>query len=70
MTFGAALDYCDNLTEGGNEDWILPNYEDLMHAIGGGVSIASRNNNKLWTTTQLPDYNRAHHVFLCKYNWG
>ena len=44
MTFGAALDYCDNLTEGGNEDWILPNYEDLMHAIGGGVSISSRNN--------------------------
>ena len=63
MNFGAALDYCDNLTEGGNEDWILPNYEDLMHAIGGGVSISSRNNNKLWTTTQLQDYNRVHHVF-------
>ena len=55
MNFGAALDYCDNLTEGGNEDWILPNYEDLMHAIGGGVSISYRNNNLLWTSTKYND---------------
>jgi len=66
MTFGAALDYCDNLIEGGNEDWILPNYEDLMHAIGGGVSIASRNNNLIWTTTKYNDL--SNHVNVTNTN--
>ena len=51
MNFGAALDYCDNLIEGGNEDWIIPNWEDLTYAIGGLINIPTRNNKKLWTST-------------------
>ena len=56
MQMGDALIYCDSLQEGGYDNWVVPNWEELMFAIGGGIPfVGTRSSNKLWTSTFSPD---------------
>ena len=43
-TFRQALNYCQNLTEGGHSDWRLPEVQEVFRLVGqGGVVIANPN---------------------------
>ena len=53
LTFHEALLYCDSLTEGGYDDWVIPTFDDIMWASGGGLSIPdSRTPDPLWTSSK------------------
>ena len=54
MSYISASFYCSNLIESGYDDWILPNYEQISYAIGGGcVFNDNRTGYSLWTRTPL-----------------
>ncbi len=50
MTFGDALRYCKALTEGGNSDWRLPDFDELTYALSqGGLTVSSdASTNYVW----------------------
>ena len=52
MSYISASIYCSNLVESGYDDWILPNYEQISYAIGGGcIFNDNRTGHSLWTRT-------------------
>jgi hypothetical protein len=53
MTFAVAMLYCDNLSELGYSDWMLPTLEQISFAASGGsVFNDLRNDSQIWTRTQ------------------
>ena len=52
MNLGAAMLYCDSLTEGGYDHWVVPTIEEIMYVAGGGGLVAgTRTSDGLWTST-------------------
>jgi hypothetical protein len=54
MNFGSAIRYCRNLTEGGNSDWKLPTFQELIEVIskGGNTVPNDSSSSYLWLAEQ------------------
>ena len=53
MNMGAAMLYCDNLTEDGYNNWIVPTLEELMYVAGGGGEVPGTRTSD-WLSTITP----------------
>jgi hypothetical protein len=52
MRFGNCQIYCENLSESGHNDWIIPTIDQLTYASSGGCVIAGgRSDNWFWSRT-------------------
>ena len=50
ITLGDAILYCDNLSESGYNDWVMPNIDQLSYAISGGCIITdNRTTEWIWS---------------------
>jgi hypothetical protein len=54
-TFSDAVNYCDNLVEGGFSDWYLPTYSQLLSMYSNKVAIGNFLNAIYWSPTPTGD---------------
>jgi len=59
-TYSQAVQYCDNLVEGGYNDWRLPDAYEIQYFAG----IPSASSNFLWTKTHSPIDYQANQNFI------
>jgi hypothetical protein len=48
MTFSAAVQYCESLSEAGEDDWRLPNFDELLYFAG-----STADEDYLWTKNKI-----------------
>jgi len=63
LELGEAFVYCNDLEEGGYDDWFVPNIDQLTHAIGGGCEFPDgRIDALVWSKTVRADANNQTYV--------